>query len=229
MTKECGTLIISEYLLTYKGGVVLMEQNIHPTKYAIMQAAVEVFGQKGFSGTTTKEIAQLANISEGAIFRHFPNKMEILYEVVNHVLPMIGVETLQKVIEDSKEMDIRSALGNILQDRFRIIDKSKPLVRIILIEIQYDDKLREIYMNRLYDPLKEIIKSFITERIERGELKKKPPELFFYMIFSYVLFSIVNEELQEKLKQQTLFSKSAAEELADLLLDGIKGGSNEKI
>lgn len=204
-----------------------MDQNIHPTKAAIMNAAVEVFRQKGFSGATTKEIAQLANISEGAIFRHFSNKMEILYEVVNHVLPMIGIETLQKTIEDSKDMDVRSALSNILQDRFITIDKSKLLIRIILTEIQYDEKLREIYMNRVYQPLRELIKGFIMERIERGELKKKPPELFFNMIFSYVLFAIVNPELLENLKQQNLFSKSAAEELADVLLDGIKGGSDE--
>lgn len=226
MTIKSDTFIISEYLLTQRGNI-MMDQNIHPTKAAIMNAAVEVFRQKGFSGATTKEIAQLANISEGAIFRHFSNKMEILYEVVNHVIPMIGIETLQKTIEDSKDMDVRRALRNILQDRFITIDKSKLLIRIILTEIQYDEKLREIYMNRVYQPLRELIKGFIMERIERGELKKKPPELFFNMIFSYVLFAIVNPELLENLKQQNLFNKSAAEELADVLLDGIKGGSDE--
>ena len=46
-----------------------MFSDIHPTKLAIMKAAVDVFIKKGFSGATTKEIARAAGISEGAVFR----------------------------------------------------------------------------------------------------------------------------------------------------------------
>ncbi|MBN7771804.1 TetR/AcrR family transcriptional regulator [Clostridium aminobutyricum] len=204
-----------------------MIQDIHPTKFAIMQAAVEVFGQKGFSGATTKEIAQIANISEGTIFRHFPNKTEILYEVVNQVVPLIGVESLQKAVADSADMDARTALRYILQDRFENINKLKTFIRIILTEIQYDERLRDIYVNRVYNPISQILKTFFLERMEQGEFKKKSPELFLNMIFSYVLFSIVNPELLKNLNQQSFFDQNAADELADLLLDGIKGGSNE--
>ncbi len=48
---------------------------------AIIQAVKTVFAKKGFYGTTTKELAATAGISEALLFKHFPNK-EALYDSV---------------------------------------------------------------------------------------------------------------------------------------------------
>ena len=47
-------------------------------KAQIVDVAIRLFGEKGFSGTTTKAIATSAGVSEATIFRHFPSK-ESLY------------------------------------------------------------------------------------------------------------------------------------------------------
>jgi AcrR family transcriptional regulator len=41
---------------------------------AIIKAVRRVFAEKGFDGTTTRELADAAKISEGLLFKHFPNK-----------------------------------------------------------------------------------------------------------------------------------------------------------
>src|SRR5271169_4739760 len=41
---------------------------------AIIQAVRRVFAEKGFHGTTTRELARAAGVSEALLFRHFPNK-----------------------------------------------------------------------------------------------------------------------------------------------------------
>ncbi|WP_448206741.1 TetR/AcrR family transcriptional regulator [Azospirillum sp. sgz302134] len=41
---------------------------------AILDAALPLFARKGFTATTTKEIAQAAGVSEALIFKHFPSK-----------------------------------------------------------------------------------------------------------------------------------------------------------
>jgi AcrR family transcriptional regulator len=43
-------------------------------KAAIIQAVRQAFAEKGFHGTTTKELAQAAGVSEALLFKHFPNK-----------------------------------------------------------------------------------------------------------------------------------------------------------
>jgi TetR/AcrR family transcriptional regulator, transcriptional repressor of aconitase len=49
---------------------------------AIVTAAVPLFARKGFAGTTTRELAEAANISEGLLFRHFPSKRQLYGEIL---------------------------------------------------------------------------------------------------------------------------------------------------
>jgi AcrR family transcriptional regulator len=41
---------------------------------AILKAVGRVFAEKGFHGTTTRELAKAAGVSEALLFKHFPNK-----------------------------------------------------------------------------------------------------------------------------------------------------------
>src|SRR2546423_8954964 len=43
----------------------------------ILRTAVDLFSRKGFAGTTTKEIARAAGVSEAMVFRHFSKKTDI--------------------------------------------------------------------------------------------------------------------------------------------------------
>src|SRR5258706_2635304 len=47
----------------------------------IVEAAVQLFERKGFAGTTTKEIAEAAQVSEALVFKHFPSKAA-LYDAI---------------------------------------------------------------------------------------------------------------------------------------------------
>lgn len=47
-------------------------------KQAIVDAVRDVFAEKGFDGTTTRELAKAAGVSEALLYKHFPSK-ESLY------------------------------------------------------------------------------------------------------------------------------------------------------
>ncbi len=49
---------------------------------AIVLAAVPLFARKGFAGTTTRELAEAAAISEALLFRHFPSKRHLYGEIL---------------------------------------------------------------------------------------------------------------------------------------------------
>ena len=49
---------------------------------AIVKAAVPLFARKGFAGTTTRELAEAAGISEALLFRHFPKKQLLYREIL---------------------------------------------------------------------------------------------------------------------------------------------------
>ena len=48
----------------------------------ILEAAVRVFGETGYRGATTRRIAQIADVNEVTLFRHFGSKEELLREAV---------------------------------------------------------------------------------------------------------------------------------------------------
>src|SRR5258707_12842613 len=48
---------------------------------AIIKAVRRAFAEKGFHGTTTRELAEAAKVSEALLFKHFPNK-EALYSAM---------------------------------------------------------------------------------------------------------------------------------------------------
>src|SRR5438132_13526109 len=48
----------------------------------IIAAAIPLFARKGFAGTTTKEIAEAAGVSEALVFKHFPSKAALYEEIM---------------------------------------------------------------------------------------------------------------------------------------------------
>jgi len=46
----------------------------------LQQAAVELFGERGYDRTTAAEIAARAGVTERTFFRHFPDKREVLFD-----------------------------------------------------------------------------------------------------------------------------------------------------
>jgi AcrR family transcriptional regulator len=52
-------------------------------KEAIVEAVQDVFAEKGFDGTTTRELAKAAGVSEALLYKHFPSK-ESLYAAMLH-------------------------------------------------------------------------------------------------------------------------------------------------
>src|SRR5690349_15219465 len=50
----------------------------------LLETALDLFSRKGFGGTTTKEIAAAAGVTEAIIFRHFPTKADLYNAVLDY-------------------------------------------------------------------------------------------------------------------------------------------------
>ena len=60
-------------------------------KASIIRSAAEIFGEKGFNGTKTREIAARAGVSEALIFKHFPSKEELYAAILTEESPLPGL------------------------------------------------------------------------------------------------------------------------------------------
>src|SRR6188472_3321243 len=50
----------------------------------ILRVAMRLFSQRGFRGTTTREIAVASGVSEAMVFRHFATKEELYSAILDH-------------------------------------------------------------------------------------------------------------------------------------------------
>lgn len=96
----------------------------------IIEAAMSVFVEKGFKGTTTSEIAATAEVSEVTLFRYFSSKQEIFLEGIRPI--MMG--TLQEVIDNSSRLGSPAKLKALLTERILFISRNYEVMKLILNE-----------------------------------------------------------------------------------------------
>jgi AcrR family transcriptional regulator len=115
-------------------------------KTQIAEAAVKVFVKKGYEGSTTKEIAKKARVSEGTIFRYFKTKKDILLYVINLLTERVIAE-LNREIEDCT--DPKEALKMILRLHYRLIIKNYDMFKVVIYEIQFHKDLQENFYKKI--------------------------------------------------------------------------------
>ena len=71
------------------------EKPVDPTRQRILDAALDLFGDRGPSGTTVREIAQRAKVNVAAISYHFGGKDELYRAVATHVTGLIHGRVLE--------------------------------------------------------------------------------------------------------------------------------------
>ena len=69
------------------------------TRQTLVDAALKLFGQRGYSGTTLRLIAQEAGCSRGPIYWHFTNKEELFEEILAY--SQVPLEQLVALYHDS--------------------------------------------------------------------------------------------------------------------------------
>ena len=141
----------------------------------ILEAAIKIFSEKGFSGATTSEIAKEAGVAEGTIFRYFKTKKDILKKVMIKLVMVFAEELVTvrigKIIKDNKGKSEREFLRSLFKDRFDIIIKNWDMLKIVFIEIQYHEDLRTVFIQNFAVKGKRIMGEFYDECVSRGIFK----------------------------------------------------------
>ena len=95
------------------------------TRTAILNAAVQVFSQHGFRGSTTRRIADAAEVNEVTIFRYFGSKEALLQEAIN-TPTVVGIFTSLPADPVNPQLELAEWAGGIvkhLQSRRSVIRK----------------------------------------------------------------------------------------------------------
>lgn len=133
---------------------VPLRMNREDRRTQILDAAMSVFVEKGFTASTTLQIAKASNISEVTLFRHFASKQEIFLAGIEPIL----FNTLEGSISLSANFGPREMLENILYERISLISDNCQVIRLILSEAPLLSTLgAESFMNRIIRMLRNVL------------------------------------------------------------------------
>jgi AcrR family transcriptional regulator len=149
-------------------------------KQQILDAALVVFSMKGFSNSSTMEIAKKAGIAQGTIFHYYPTKQALLMAVVEENLaPQQFKEMIQQLPTGSPVSKMAGIIENRLKSGFTNIDG----LMFIISEIQRDQQLREYYREKVLEPLMEMAGKSLETGISKQDLQPLNKDLIvrFFM------------------------------------------------
>lgn len=128
----------------------------------LLQAALNIFIEKGYKGTTTAEIAKKADISEVTLFRYFKSKDEIFMLSVKPVIE----ESLEMLKLDASHEKFKDALRQALIQRVQYINKHHLVIKLILNEQMLLDEYQNV-IDEMVKSLQKVLFSYgLKEKIE---------------------------------------------------------------
>ncbi|CAH2213116.1 TetR/AcrR family transcriptional regulator [Tepidibacter aestuarii] len=152
-----------------------MDSRISRTRKKILQAAIEVFAEKGFSSTTTLEIAQKAQVAEVTLFRHFPKKRDILHfavlDFVDVFTENFAFNSLKSIVDNNKHKPIKEILKLIILDRKNFLNEYFSYIKVIFQEMQFDEEVRIIYLEKIAKKISILFNELFSEIREREKIK----------------------------------------------------------
>lgn len=180
----------------------------------IIDAAIKLFAEKGYSNTSTAEIAKFAEVSEASIFKQYGTKDKFLLSLIipylKEIFPSMANETLNRVMSHTGSFE--NFLAALLKNRSEFIAENKEIFQILVKEVIYKEELR----NELFPYFSEVVSSRLTKVIEffkeRDELINIPTDRILRMIFTFVggflisryvllnVESIQEDEIQEAVR-----------------------------
>jgi AcrR family transcriptional regulator len=140
----------------------------------IVEAAVQLFSRQGFSGSSTREIARLADVNEVTVFRYFPRKKELFWAALECRLNLIRLDReLQSRL--ANDDDPEKVLSMVFEFLVGIMLRQPELMRLLYFSmLELGSGSDRVYRKQLR-PVFGAITGYLERCVERGVIRKVDP------------------------------------------------------
>jgi len=123
------------------------------TEVRIVEAAAQLFARHGFKATTTREIAQLADLNEVTLFRYFVHKPDLFWAAVESRLSRVKLgQELQRSLaaDEAPSVVVPKIVAFLLQSLAHQPDLHR-LLHVAAFELPGADKVIREYLGPIFD------------------------------------------------------------------------------
>jgi AcrR family transcriptional regulator len=196
-------------------------------RHSIVEAAVKLFSERGFRGTTTRELAAAVGVTEPVLYEHFKTKRDLY----NAIIDAKSQETLAWLVQASAEhLAAENDRGFFVQLGREVVAwhvENPAYTRLLLFSALEDHELKQVFFERMRCELLQIVASHIRQRQEQGAMRGVRPDLaakaflamFVHLGSNLVLFPELKNEFDGEEMTATM---------VDLFLRGIWTNHEER-
>jgi TetR/AcrR family transcriptional regulator len=188
----------------------------------LIQVAIRLFSRKGFRGTTTKEIALAAGVTEAIIFRHFASKDDLYAAILEFKASEICVEDWldepRRFAERRDDEGLFRTLASKIVDHYRT---DLDFMRLMFYSALEGHELAQNFREKQFTPIHDFLRDYIETRQREGAFRPcNPGAAARAFIGMPVYHSLVNRLLECKVLY--ISDEEAIETFTKLFLDGLR-------
>lgn len=192
----------------------------------IIQVAVDLFSKHGFRGTTTRQIALAAGVSEATVFKHFATKDDLYGAILGDKachdemkFPWEQDPVLQDAIA---RKDDHAVFYNIALNALKKQQADVGFMRLIFFSALEEHDLAENFFHEFIVKIYEFIGGYIEQRQAEGAMRDIQPRIAVRALMGMILHHSLNNILWDKKRYiLDITNEEAARNFAEILLRGI--------
>lgn len=193
----------------------------------ILEVATGLFARQGFNGTTTRQIAQGAEVNEAIIFRHFSTKEDLYWAVIEHQCSLrAGRAKLEARLGSGA--DPVEVLVGVAED---MLNRDTTLTRLLLFTALEKHELSDRFYRTNVAGYFELLAEFIRRNIEEGRFRNVDPLLAARSFVGMLIHHFHVQELYGGKKYQQFDTHEVSRTLVDIWFQGVvrlKGSQDQQ-
>ena len=140
----------------------------------IVQAALDLFVEKGFSSTKMDEIAKRAGVTKGTVYLYFPSKDDLFRAVVEEVMGA-QMESAERLVAEHTG-STPELIAELIRAWWRVGGSARLscMGKLITSEAANFPELARYYVDHVVVRARRIFEAALRRGIERGELRDVP-------------------------------------------------------
>lgn len=179
----------------------------------ILQAAQTLFREKGYHGTTIRDIADMSGVLSGSLYAHIRTKEDLLFEITNEVADHF-VANLQVIIESNVSPTVK--FHRALVSHIRVVADHLDAATVFSHEWRALTDERRMVIQEKRDLYEQLWAKILDEGVQSGDFQEED------IRFSRVLtLSVANWLYQWYRPEGALSPEEVADRLADVILRGL--------
>ena len=167
---------------------IMERQNTEIRQEQIKQAVLDIIYTDGLKHLSTRNLANRIGMSEGAIFRHFPTKQDIILSIIQDVhTDFIG--ELRKIATSQLEPEVR--LEKFVCETVSYLTKNKGITMLLFSEASHNnDTSMKGSLQQIFNNQKKLVSKIFLDGIAGGKWDESVPVESLAMLYMGIPVSL---------------------------------------